>query len=140
LAASLRRLAKSAGLESLEILCSGPDMAALIDPVDLIVLPATRTHGKADISLVVLEAMAAGRPVIVCDLPTAAALGDAVIRIPPGDADALARAIGEVASSGDRRSHRVAAARALVEARFSESSMVRGYVELYGELLAMRVP
>lgn len=140
LADNLRRLARSAGLERLEIPQAVTDMAALIHSVDVVVLPATDLRGKADVPLVILEAMAAGRPVIVSDLPTLSALGGAVTRIPAGDPDALARALGDLAVSVEQRSGRVAEARALVERRFSERSMVASYGELYGELLAIREP
>ena len=75
-----------------------------------------------------LEAMAAGLPVIASDLPgvreAVAAEGGAVL-VAPGNATALAEAIGRLAADGDERARLSAAGRRAVQARFLVEANVR---------------
>jgi glycosyltransferase involved in cell wall biosynthesis len=60
-----------------------------------------------------LEAAAHGTPAVVSDLPCfAETLGDAALRVPPGDADALADALLQIAADHDLRARLGRAARA----------------------------
>ncbi len=77
------------------------DLPSAYRAADVLVLPSI-TAGEA-FGMVLLEAMATGRPVIASDLPgvrsvfTAGAEG---LRVPPGDAAALASAIQTLSSMG----------------------------------------
>jgi glycosyltransferase involved in cell wall biosynthesis len=54
--------------------------------------------------LPVVEAMAAGAPVLASDIPVMREVaGDAAVLLPPGDPSAWARALGELATDEDRR-------------------------------------
>lgn len=65
--------------------------------------------GGESCGVVLLEAMAAGTPVVASDLPGYRELGPAVKRVPPGDPAALARALREVLTgsrlAADLRAH-----------------------------------
>jgi glycosyltransferase involved in cell wall biosynthesis len=133
-AARLRALAGSLGLAGVELLGHVADMPSLIGEATLVVLPARTLAGKADLPLVVLEAMAAGRPVVVSRLPSMATLGDAVTRVPPGSPAALGVAVAGLLDDPARWRAMAAAGRRAVEARFSEQAMAASYARLYAEL------
>lgn len=89
----------------------------------VVVVPSVRdAAGDRDgLPNVVLEALACGRTVVASDI---AAIGTAVrhdetgLLVPPGDAQALAEAIGRAASSAALRSRLASAGRELVERDF----------------------
>jgi glycosyltransferase involved in cell wall biosynthesis len=63
-----------------------------------------------------LEAAACGTAAVVSDLPAfAETLGDAALRVPPGDVDALAAALTRIVRDGDLRERLRASARAAAE-------------------------
>ena len=60
-----------------------------------------------------LEALAAGTPAVVADLPVfGETVGPGALRVPPGDADALAAALLRVERDGELRAQLVSAGRA----------------------------
>jgi glycosyltransferase involved in cell wall biosynthesis len=130
-ASAARAAAARAGLDRVDVHGEGADVQGLLRRASVLVLPGTRLHGKADIPIVVLEALASGRPVVLGDLPEFVALGDAVERVPAGDADSLAAAIRRVA---DPEPARRAAGRRLVEERYSERAMAARYLDLYRQV------
>ncbi len=87
--------------------------------------------------LVVLEALAAGLPVIATDMPVFREYltddRDAVL-VPAGDSGSLATAMLRVACEPDLRA-RLAEAGPLLAARFSWDACARQHAELYGALL-----
>lgn len=112
-----------------------PDFAALVREASVILFPAVTLHGKADIPLVLLEALAAGRPVVASDLPTFEALGDAAVRVPVGDPRAAADAVAELLDDRGAMQDRARHGRAHVEARFDAADVARRYEDLYAEIL-----
>ena len=69
--------------------------------------------GGESFGIVLVEAMAAGAPVVCSDLPGyREAAGDAARFVPPGDAPALAAALGEVLAGGEAVADLVARGRA----------------------------
>jgi glycosyltransferase involved in cell wall biosynthesis len=89
----------------------------------------------------VLEAMAAGRPVIGTDTRGIAdAVGDdAGWIVPKHDISALAAAIDDAAANPAEATRRGAAARARAAAEFALPRIITDYEELYREALASRV-
>lgn len=84
----------------------------------------------------VLEAMSAGVPVVVTDVPAVQEVaGDAALVVPVGDVDALAGALARAWTDEAWRDDAVARGRARAE-RWSWDASVRGIVELYRAAVA----
>jgi predicted outer membrane repeat protein len=111
------------------------DIPQVMRALDILVLPSVLPDA---LSLVVLEAMASGRPVI------AAAHGGPLetvmheetgLHFPPRDIDALAQAMVELARDSNRRSEMGQKARQYVIDRFSLERFNQEFDQLYMELL-----
>lgn len=93
-------------------------LGALYRSADVVVVPSL----SEPFGLVVLEALAAGAPVIgssVEGIPSLIRTGENGVLVPPGDADALAAAIEELAVDRERCRSLAAQARASVLPRYS---------------------
>jgi len=113
------------------------DVPALLDSCDVLVLPSL----FEGLPLAVLEAMAAGKPVVASRIGgTDEAVLDGVtgLLVPPSDARALARAVREVLSDPPLARRLGAAGRARVQAEFSARRMVSAVEATYDEVLAAR--
>jgi rhamnosyl/mannosyltransferase len=90
--------------------------------------------------IVQLEAMAAGRPVVCCELGNGVNYvnrhGETGLAVPPRDPKALARAINTLLADEPLRARMGAAGRARVTGEFSLENMVQGHLRLYRALLA----
>ncbi|MCM2255756.1 MAG: glycosyltransferase, partial [Vicinamibacteria bacterium] len=115
------------------------DVPELLREVSVSVLPSL----AEGLSNVVLEAMAAGVPVVATSVGgTPEMLDDGVqgLLVPPRDAPALARAIGALLSDPTRRQAMGQAGRARAMARFSLEAAVRETELLYERLLLPGAP
>jgi glycosyltransferase involved in cell wall biosynthesis len=112
------------------------DVTAELRQIDLLVLPSLFGEG---LPMVVLEAMAAGVPVVasrVPGLPEAIRHGRDGVLVRPGDAADLARAVADVADGRyDWRAMRTSA-RTRQARLFSDRSMASGVAAVYNEILA----
>ena len=84
-----------------------------------------------------LEAMASSKPVIASrngGLPELVVNGETGLLVPPGDADALAHAIGLYANSHEMRESHGAAGRARAHGEFHITRCAQTYLELFDEL------
>jgi glycosyltransferase involved in cell wall biosynthesis len=111
----------------------------LLGESDLFVLPS-RSEAMPN---GVIEAMAAGMPVIATDvggIPELVAHGRTGLLVPPGDAAALATALLQLMAAPDRAAALGRAARAEVERRFSFETMVSRFEHIYLAELAARAP
>jgi glycosyltransferase involved in cell wall biosynthesis len=131
--ARLAELAADAGVD-VEIHGQVADMRALVRRATVVVFPAQRLAGKADLPLVLLEAMATGRPVIASDLRPLAALAEGIVGIPPGSPEALGAALRLLLGDGRAWDRQAASGRRLVEERFSDGAMAARYGRLYREI------
>jgi len=123
-----RRAAASRGW--LILLGERSDPYAFIALAELFALPSTREG----MPLSLLEAMAAGRPVIataVGDIPELVKDGQTGLLVAPGDLDGLASAIRWVVEHPRETGEMGARAAAVVEERYSAESVWSRYRELY---------
>ena len=89
--------------------------------------------------IVLLEAMAAGTPIVASDLPGYANVargGHDALLVPPGDARSLAAAIGRVLAEGDLRAHLVASGCERAE-QFSMRRLADVYLGVYADAIAI---
>jgi glycosyltransferase involved in cell wall biosynthesis len=99
------------------------DPQRLLSAADVFVLPSRREG----LSFAVLEAMAHGLAMVVADEPgNREALGGAGIIVPPGDAEALARALVALAADPGRRMALGAHARERVAREFTVEALLEG--------------
>jgi len=102
---------------------------------DVFVFP-TRYEGMPT---VILEAMAAGLPVIASDIGAVLTMVSAANGrlLPAGDAVALAAALGELAEAGEARRRALGeASRRLVEQRYTWTVVARTTLDLLAQLAA----
>ena len=113
------------------------DMRALLAASSVVVLPADTTYAKADLPLVLLEALAEGTPIVVSDRPplTEILQDDVGLAVPPSAPLPLANAVARILGDPERRATMSANARKLARARFSAKVMAAEYERLYSELL-----
>lgn len=109
------------------------DDVAFLSQLDVSVLPSY----KEGLPYTVLEAMAAGRPVVascVGGIPEVITDGQNGRLVRPGDVAALARALAETVMP-ERLSTLSAAARETIRSRFSHAGMVRAIEQVYKSIL-----
>lgn len=113
-------------------------VADLLRDCDLLVLPSLEEAGGA----VLLEAMAAGRPVVGANWGGPGYLidDDCGIRVEPSGraayVDGLAAALGRLAADPELRTRMGAAGRARVDVHYRWASIVEGIAAIYVELVA----
>jgi sugar transferase (PEP-CTERM/EpsH1 system associated) len=122
--------------ERVRILGYWPDLAEALAAIDVFVLPSLMEGHP----LAVLEAMAAGKPVVATRVggnPAAVEDGVTGLLVPPRDPGALARAITTIARDPERARRMGREGRRRVEERFSLEAARRAneevYVRRYGE-------
>ena len=111
------------------------DVGELLAAADLFVL-SSRSEG---LPLSILEAMAAGLPVVASDVggvPELVVDGETGLLVPPGDPHALAAAIDRLLDDPDLRRRLGAAGRLRVSEQFDLESTQRAHLDLYRTLLA----
>jgi len=110
------------------------DVGERLGDADLFVLPS-RTEALPNS---VMEAMAAGLPVVACrigGIPELVEHGVTGLLVPPDDPDALADAMAQLVANPARASALGAAARGAVAERFSMARMIAGFTEILLEQL-----
>ncbi len=133
---ALERLARFYGLER-HVIFPGfhRNVPALLAAMDVLVHPSL----EEGLPLAVMEAMAMARPVIAAStggIPELLGEGRGCL-VPPGNPDALARAVIFLLSSPEARRHMGLYGRRFVEKNLSLSTMVARTCELYGEVLEL---
>jgi glycosyltransferase involved in cell wall biosynthesis len=113
------------------------DISALLAATDAFVLPSL-FEGTP---LALLEAMAAGKPVVTSAIPGSDELvadGETGLLVPAGDADALAAALKRIVADPELRARLGAAARLKAETAHSAVASTQRVVEVYEALLAQK--
>ena len=109
------------------------DVSTILCASDIFVFPTLHEN----MSNALLEAMAAGLPVIASDVggnPEVLDGGGGEL-VPVRDAAALAEAIRSMAYDADRRSTAAAAGQRVVQERYSLDKMLNGWDQVYGRVL-----
>jgi glycosyltransferase involved in cell wall biosynthesis len=120
---------RSAG-PGVELLGERRDVAALLGAADAVV----NTSRWEGLSLALLEALWAGRPLVVTDAPgNAEAVGDAGFVVPNHDPQAFANAIVGLFTEDGRLEHLSRRARDRAERLFGDKRMVEETLPLYDE-------
>ncbi|MCU0223006.1 MAG: glycosyltransferase [Acidobacteria bacterium] len=131
----LRRQAAALGWED-RVLFPGviEEVPDLLAALDLFVLPSL----SEGMSNALLEAMAAGRPIVATEAGGNGECldgGNAGLLVPPGDAEALGRALERLLEAPDRRRDLARRARGRVQDEYSLGKMLDRTETLYAELL-----
>ena len=128
----LMRLAQELGLSSrIHFLGRRDDIPQLLKMADVY---AHSSHSEG-FGIAALEAMAAGVPVVVSNLPgLAEVVGQAGILVPPGDPEAMANALKQVLGSAELRQKLSSAGRQRAQ-EFSIQKTTQQFIELYGRVL-----
>jgi glycosyltransferase involved in cell wall biosynthesis len=114
------------------------DRWSLYEAADIVVLPSI---SHEDMPIVILDAMAAGRPVVasrVAGIPEQVVEGVTGRLVPPGDSAALADALAAILEDPRRRAAMGNAARRRYESRYTPQRFVDAYRRLYVFLLERR--
>ena len=130
-----RRAAELGVAAQVSFLGARSDVAEILRALDIYVMPSL----WEGLSLAMLEAMAAGLPLVISDVSgVAQAFGDEEcgVRVPPRDAAALAQAIRDLAQSPERRQRLGDAGRRRVRAEFDIEVMIRRLSAVYEEACA----
>jgi len=113
------------------------DRAVLLQLADAVVLPSTQRAEAFGLAL--LEGAMAGKALVSTALGTGTDVvnrhGETGLVVPPGDAGALAAALGTLHADPDLAVRFGVAARDRFEARYTGAAMGRAYAALYAELL-----
>ncbi len=116
------------------------DLPRRMADADFLVLPSVTVEEM--FGLVVLEAMAAGRPVITTAVPSAVrevnAPGVTGLEVPLRDVAALAQALETLSHDPARRQKMGEAGRKRVVERFTQTAMAEKHIELYERIRAGR--
>jgi glycosyltransferase involved in cell wall biosynthesis len=117
------------------------DLPRRMADADFLVLPSVTVEEM--FGLVVLEAMASGRPVITTAVPSAVrevnVPGVTGLEVPLRDVPALAYALETLCRDPARRRTMGEAGRRRVNERFTQSMMASRHIELYEKIRALRV-
>src|SRR5207237_5435434 len=132
---ALARLPELGLVEGRDVLLLGTvsetDLGAWYRAADAFAFPSV----KEGFGLVVLEALAAGLPVVASDIPVFAEYledGRSALLVPPGDAGALAGALDRLAGDPRLRRRLAAGGRPLLD-RFTWAASARTHREIYAE-------
>jgi glycosyltransferase involved in cell wall biosynthesis len=138
LRAELEQRAAALGVAAVtRFLGTRQDVGEILKALDVYVMPSL----WEGLSIAMLEAMAAGLPLVISDVSgVSQVVGDDEfgVKVPVGDAPALARAIRALAEDPARRSALGAAARQRVLAKFSPAAMLADLARLYEEVSSRR--
>ena len=117
-----------------------PNAVELITGCDVLVIPSVTSSGglgKEGFSLVALEAMGVGTPVVAYDYGgPPEVLGDCGLLVPPGDRGALRDALLSVLEDAERRERLAACGRRRARERFSLSAMIEAMETRYRQAAA----
>lgn len=110
------------------------DMSELLAVASVVVFPVDDLYGKVDLPLVVLEAMALGRPIVLARGGPLEAL-DFARFVEPGDERALATHVVELLRDVEAARRLGDEAKRMYDARYTPRAVAARYDDLYAEVL-----
>ncbi len=112
------------------------DMAALYNTADVVIFPVANLRGKFDVPLVIIEAYACGKPVILSDLPQFKEFAnDAVcVTIPKDSGDKLIESLAYLKDNEEERVRLGENARRFAKDHFDLKNTAKQYEEVYTSL------
>jgi rhamnosyl/mannosyltransferase len=117
------------------------DLPRRMAEADFLVLPSVTVEER--FGIVLLEAMAAGRPIITTAVPTGVrevnVPGETGLEVPLQDVAALAEALETLAHDPFKREQMGDAGRRRVEKYFTRALMAQRHIELYERVLAYSI-
>jgi glycosyltransferase involved in cell wall biosynthesis len=131
--------AASMGDPAIRLLGHQADIARLLKAADIFVL-ASRYEA---VPMAILEAMAAGLPVLatsVGGIPDVVLHGESGLLVAPGDVDAMAMSLSELAANRDLRAAMGAQGARRQRERWSADVMVEGYARVLDEVCSRSRP
>jgi glycosyltransferase involved in cell wall biosynthesis len=135
LGVSLDALGAPPGVRFVGRYVSDAELPAFFRRADLLVLP----HRTVDVSGVLFAGLAFGKPMVLSDVGGFRELVEdhgAGLLVPPGDAAALAEAIGALLAAPEERERLAARARAAAAGPYSWDSIAARTLAVYDEVLA----
>lgn len=143
----IQRLAAKGLAEAVQIHNTVPDMRLLVGASDVVLLPLETMRDKLDIPATLLEFMAAGKPMVISDVPPLQELLEdpdgrrlqepsAGLLVPAGDARALAQAAATLLADPALRERMGQQGQASVHEQFDIRRVARQYDALYREITA----
>lgn len=130
------RFAAAGILDRIRFTDTYADMPRLYNLADIMVFPVGDMRGKFDVPLVIIEAYACGKPVILSDLPIFQEFSNTAIctTVPRGSSEALTAAVDALKNDSATRESLGRAARTFVEQSFDLKETVRRYEDIYASM------
>ncbi len=124
-------------LDSIRFSDTVSDVATLYNIADIVTFPVADMHGKFDVPLVILEAYACRKPVILSDLPIFEEFSNPQISatIPRDNGEALWSAIQSLRADSEQRKTLGRSARAFMERSFDLRGTSHMYIQTYNGFL-----
>ncbi|MDP2837838.1 MAG: glycosyltransferase family 4 protein [Candidatus Moranbacteria bacterium] len=134
----LRQAVKQSGLTD-KILFeenTTPDMAALYNTADVVIFPVENLKGKFDVPLVIIEAYACGKSVILSDLPQFSEFtnSDICVTIPKDSGEKLIESLAYIKQNRNIMAHLGENARRFAVDHFDLKNTAKQYEEIYASL------
>lgn len=112
------------------------DMAGLYNTADVVIFPVGNLNGKFDVPLIIIEAYACGKPVILSDLPQFSefANNDICVTIPTDSGEKLIESLAYLKDNSEERARLGENARRFVKDHFDLKNTAKQYSEIYDSL------
>ena len=112
------------------------DMAALYNTADVVIFPVADLKGKFDVPLIIIEAYACGKPVILSDMPAFQEFTnpEICVTIPKNRGDELLRSVAYLKDNSEVRKLFGERARTFVEKHFDLKNTAKEYEDIYSSL------
>mgnify|MGYP000187313913 CR=1 FL=1 len=135
----IRAVVKQAGLESKILFdenSATTDMAALYNTADVVIFPVENLKGKFDVPLIIIEAYACGKPVILSDLPEFLEFAnpDICVTISKNQGDKLIGSLAYLSQNEAERTRLGENARRFAKDHFDLKNTAKQYSEVYDSL------